>query len=840
MVAPRQTLAGVRPVEPQALPSRRTCLSSLVDAGKHTSFTSKKAQLLTQRCSAFSSSSTVCQERIIEVTVNPGSNSADTNGIHAHSNPWSGVSTEELLQETRRLQQHLQTKRNDSNNSMKIISMDDYFNVLEAWMEHAKSNPNQNNIQAAQHAHSLLESMQQAEQQQHHASIFEPRLSFYEVVLQAYATCHGGQEAALQAQSILDFLWTQQKHGQCLRPTTKTWNIVLNAWAKSKTKDSGRRAQELYDIMLQSQHCYPNAMTVVTLMNAWNKSGHYEAANQVMHIFQTILKEWQTDQNERRSEAEATPDAATAATIPANSSKDSTTTTTKKLIPVDIAMFHAIMDTIVKAGKQGGKRKRRHNKSHKNNHDSLQTQDLRDMTAVQAANQVEGILESILENATIWRIQPNTRTFAIVLDAWAQAEFHSSVQRHHRDQGKAAQRAQAILDLLLGAHYGGNSGSLNPSRSMLSTITPNEVMFTTVITAWAHAKQAQKAHDNFHRLLDLFRASTGSEQENLVPTIVTGNALMTAWAREKRTDFILQILQTMAELTKETGRKECQPDLRSFNILLGSYGKSGNVQEAVSLLKWMEEFSQRNGDDEAAAWSSYTSLVVHPELLEAPDVVSYNSVLLALGQRGDSQQAEALVVHMKERGLEPTQITYTSLMNAFARSHDPTKVAKATSYLKELSSKRKPDNICLVAFLQVCARVDRGESQNAFDKALQAFDMIDPGQINHVAFSTMLQAINRLLVWDRSLDEDSCNNEGIWESETTLVQERSKQIKDLCVKCCEMGCLSDSVYRELRRAGINLQNVLRSEGFEPVWSEHVPASQRPYATQQQQPRGRIG
>ena len=875
---------------------------------------------------------------------------------------------QKLLEETKRLQQHLlpnnsndTADRSTTKDTKTVIRLDDYFNVLEAWMEHAKSVPHNNNhisgsssqtnhtgIQAAHQARSLLESMEQAAQnhrRQHRRNrhnennpkqspintntSLAPTLSFYEVVLQAYATCNGGLEAAQQAQTILAFLLEQQQlhrlllekqqdnnnnHHQdrrCrrLQPTTKTFNIVLNAWAKSKTRDAGFHAQRIYDHMLLQQQqqqqqqtnplelsCDPNARTIVTLMDAWNKSGHFEAADHVLALFQSTLERWQVNQLEQQQQQkckeeanitaadQANTDVADATHSDAAKGKDATgtsggtdtndmnavddtntvifdetvidnidnstetpppgTETTANtaigpIIPLDIAMFHAAMDTIVKSAADTARRQGRRRKNNINNNNQSSSSSTQNMTSAQAAQYVEGMLEALLENAAVWKVQPNARTFTIVMDAWARAEFHSSVvQRHHNDHGKAAHRAQAILDLLLNIYYGAH-GNQDSALSGLSPVKPNEVTFTTVITAWSHAKQAQKAHDAFQRLLSLYRAS--GQEDDLTPTIVTGNAVMTAWAKEKRTDFILQIIQTMSKLADATGRLDCQPDLRSFNILLGAYGKAGHVQDALSLLQWIEDGNTKKSDTKEIT-TNFDFLLQRSDALDGPDVVSYNCVLSALAQHGDTVEAERLLVRMQQqKDIEPDQVTYTSLMNAYARSSDPVKVTKATKLLDEFSKTTQPDTICLVAYLQVCAGAGKNERRMAFASAVEAFERLPPNKINHVAFSNMAKAINQLLVWDATAvtavdpNPDKVDDLDItWDSKEGLAGERMKRLQVLCIQCSEMGCLSDSVLRELQRAGCNVLHWLRSDFFKPEWSCVVPMHQKPKVLLQQQ------
>ena len=777
----------------------------------------------------FIGSSSTIPEEILE-TIQPNDNSSQNHHPHNPNNPWSGASIQDLVAETNRLEQYLLNGNKQNEDETKVIRLDDFFHVLEAWMEQAKDKHHHNNVtsigrksqgtssssaactglEAANQAESLLQTMQNSSHK--HNGILAPTLSCYEVVLQAYAVCHGGDEAASRAKAILDFLC--QNSSRRLFPTTKTYNIVLNALAKSQHLQAGLQADALYHQMMEqhekTRRCMPNSRTIVTVMDAWAKSGHPAASERILHILQQILDAWEGHKDSFDNK-KAEPDTATQ--ITAIHDKNSS-----RLIQPDIAMFHAAMDAVVKSSDS----KTRPNRTSQNNHKTSKT---KKMTARQAATYVEDMLTSLVDNASNWNVEPNVRTFTIVLDAWTRVE-------RMEQTGNAAHRAETLLHFMLETHYGGTD-DVN-----LRSVKPNEISFTAVITAWSHAKKAQQANQLFQQLVKLFHAS--GQEADLFPTVVAANAVMTAWAKEGRPDFVLEIMQTLQRLQHQPKGEEeqqqphdnhshyakSQLDLQSFNILLGAYVKAGQRKEALDLLRWMEGAESGSG----LTGSSFDFTMTRPLNLGAPDIVSYNTVLGALSLDNEGQaQAEQLLLSMKGKGIQPDQVTYTNLLNMYARSMDREKVAKACKLLEAMAiAQQRPDAICTTAFIHVCAQAEKDERMLAFDMAVKAFDSLGPKR-NHVAYATMAKALDRLLVWSRQDTaaqlETTSDTAAMWQSEKALQDERVRLLQTLLEECCSVGCLSENVYRELKRTLWKGQAM----PLKPEWSKNVPLRQRPKA-----------
>ncbi|GAX25939.1 hypothetical protein FisN_6Hh021 [Fistulifera solaris] len=194
------------------------------------------------------------------------------------------------------------TKKNDKPG---FISMDHLSKNLEAWMEACLEG---HGIYAAQHALSVLETME-ANFDQTTSAFYTPSTSFYDIVFHAFASCRGRREAAETVQSVLQRMLERAKKSRRYypQPTTKTFNIALNCWAKSNEYDAGLRAEELWHVMSEWHEnyrhemnrgrpvqCSPNERTMAALVEAWGNSGHEDTPDRVLYLLQHAIDQQKT------------------------------------------------------------------------------------------------------------------------------------------------------------------------------------------------------------------------------------------------------------------------------------------------------------------------------------------------------------------------------------------------------------------------------------------------------------------------------------------------------------------------------------------------------------------
>jgi hypothetical protein len=374
---------------------------------------------------------------------------------------------------------------------------------------------------------------------------------------------------------------------------------------------------------------------------------------------------------------------------------------------------------------------------------------------------------------------PDTRSYTTVLNAWARCEAREQT-------GDAAKRAQEILFSMIRFYHDGVD------------VKPNLVSFTTCIAAWARCNDPsapENAENLFDTLIKLYKESGDSD---FLPTVEVGNAVITAWARAIHLPDSTE--RAMAALEKLM--KYAEPDLISYNAVLSAYSKAGMGQKATELLKWLEGTTEPNLQ---------------------PDIISYNSVLTALAkdrEPGSTEQAEALLERMEtlsESGkthVRPNKISFTTVIDAWARSDNPGQALKAYALVTKMveayeagDRNTKPDVFVFTVLMKACARTKgpqkekNGALSMAFD-AMKVLEKTDFGPPNHIAFLSLMRAVNRLLGYE---------------------SDRVKLLTSVFQRCAAGGHVSKQVIVEAEASG--LESVI--EKLQPGWIRNVPPRDRP-------------
>jgi hypothetical protein len=516
--------------------------------------------------------------------------------------------------------------------------------------------------------------------------------SHYEVVLQAYAVSNAGLPAAIRAESLLLQMIqkcrvhihqttpkrrttsdstssssspssnqnntdappnrvspaynSNNRSNRPAQPTIKTFNIVLNCWAKSNAHEAADRITALVTFMeqwhetcrsynmrhvqnnpksrslpLYDDECLPNVRSLLCLIEAWTNGRPNEAPEVTLRILQEVMIA--TDQyRENNPSVKSIRDQSDT-----NNSHSSITHMDGRYqnVQLDEAIFNAVIYAWVRSNRGRS-----------------------------AAIQAEEILQMMIQWSQVSSnnsksnrsvpVQPTTRTYSMIIMAWAECETIEN-------RGDAAQRAETILMKMVQLFSQGQDN-----------VKPNSLLFTSCIAAWSRAaSNCHDAPDRAERLWELLRnlyAETGSKDIELEPTTQIGNAVISAWSRcTSRLDSVQRALGAL-ELLKQ----ESKDDLISYNTVLDAMSKKGCAQDAMKLLQWLESQGQ------------------HSDRSLVPDLVSYNSVLAAFGRSSTTtltsdddkssipccvaDEAERLLRRMEQMNhIKPDKLSYTCKSN---------------------------------------------------------------------------------------------------------------------------------------------------------------------------------
>ena len=421
-------------------------------------------------------------------------------------------------------------------------------------------------------------------------------------------------------------------------PTLKTFNIVLTCWARSGALNAGMRAQQLVERMHQLDHeIWMDERSLVSWMDAWTHSRHPQAPEQVQSLLQvpSLLHR----------------------ALAAASNNEGDNTSLFRNVKLDVAVFNATINAWVQ--------------SQRGRDAAIKGENVLRLLVqwYQTCNNNENDNKSTVSDQ---HFGPNTRTYAMIVDAWAHCSNTSGTNdRRNNDNSRdgpadstdggeaAAQRAQDILEQMYERYRIGNNSEAH--------VKPNAIVVTTAIAAWARSAERvpyapERAEQLWQNLYQLYQESGGSDQE-LAPQVETGNAVLTAWARSYRTcDDSIEGARAALLRFQSLGLV----DLTSYNTVLDALSRKGRGHEARHLLDWLEQQQEKPSEAQANLGS--------PSAIDlTPDLISYNSVLAAIARSTDGLttigfDAEELLRTMerlsstdtRRANLRPDKRSYTS------------------------------------------------------------------------------------------------------------------------------------------------------------------------------------
>ena len=112
-----------------------------------------------------------------------------------------------------------------------------------------------------------------------HADGFQLNSTVYNALLQAYANAGDTSSAEDLLSRMISLHSRSSKEGgggpfRNVRPNTRTFNVVLNTWAKGGTREAGAKANELLRKM-EDRTNQPDIVTYNTVLAAWSRSAGY-------------------------------------------------------------------------------------------------------------------------------------------------------------------------------------------------------------------------------------------------------------------------------------------------------------------------------------------------------------------------------------------------------------------------------------------------------------------------------------------------------------------------------------------------------------------------------------
>jgi len=570
-----------------------------------------------------------------------------------------------------------------------VIRLDDYFDALEAWME--LSAHTRHGIDAAHRAHELLRAMEEA-QLESDPPAFVPTLSFYHVVLQAYAFAskERNPQAAQAAQGLLeDMLRRCRQHNLASRnrtathstssatapspePNTKTFNIVINSWARSLVPDAGSRAEDVATAMEEwrresrfsrSRHCQVDEGTIAGIFSAWTRSKHRNAPERCMELLHEVVE---SKLNGVEGGYDSFP-----------------------CVDLDIVVLNTAIQSWVFSG--------------------------RGREASQKAEDILHMANQLTDNG-LCRSSPNSRTYALVLEACVACEAKEK-------SGDAAERAQRILNAMVRQY----------SEGTIDTDLLNIVSFTLCMKAWEQCASnrsdaPERAEEIFQCVCNLYEETN---DQKFRPDQHAGNTLIATWcAAADRPDSLNRALLALRMFEKYD-----TPDRISYQLLIAGLGKRRQGVEAVELLYRLERANSFRPN--TRTYNMVLAALARDTRKEAANLADQ------IFQRMESLN-----------GIRPDKFSFTNLIDTLKLSSSTGIARRAHTLVSEMEKRYqagdanlKPDAYLFAVAIKACAheKGSRDDQRVALDLAFEMLQSAElSGCLNHMVFSTLMMAIKWL------------------------------------------------------------------------------------------------
>uniref|UniRef100_A0A7S1IQ40 Pentatricopeptide repeat-containing protein-mitochondrial domain-containing protein n=1 Tax=Eutreptiella gymnastica TaxID=73025 RepID=A0A7S1IQ40_9EUGL len=298
-------------------------------------------------------------------------------------------------------------------------------------------------------------------------------------------------------------------------------------------------------------------------------------------------------------------------------------------------------------------------------------------------------------------------------------------------------------------------------------LTPNAHTYSSLISAFRRAGQFERAPELHAQM----------KASGLEPTVVTYSALISVWQRTGQWDKALQTFDSMI-------KDGIAPDMIAYTALLSAQQKEGYSVKAEQLLqergavpskvqKHLEEEYRRmeasrqkdkgTEADQPLTDDELQSASIDPKLQALiddrdnesksqraeklwiamraagvqPSVVTYNTMISVYHRTGEWQKARAMYKHMVQKGLEPDQTTFNSLICAFGRGGQFSHAIHTFHEMQQAGF--TPNVVTFSALINVC---DKTENWEAALKVLER--MMELGlRPNVITYTTLITSSGR-------------------------------------------------------------------------------------------------
>ena len=398
-----------------------------------------------------------------------------------------------------------------------------------------------------------------------------------------------------------------------VRPNIRTWNAVLNTYAKAVTPNNCSRAREAEQIFdrISEQHqreihdVRPNAFTFAAVLNAYQRSSDPSAAERADAIVRKMEELFDS------GVSHTPPDVFHYTIVCSAWAKSGSDLAADRCIQIlthmyerdqkgypgtrpNVRTYNAVLDCLAKSGQEErAEQLLYYMLSCFKKGDTSAMPDTFSFNCVILAfcrsrkrgsgRRAEAVLDGFLEfEEEFPSVKPDRRSFTNIIAHWC--------SRSSKELD-APYRAEYLLNRMVSLYKEGRTN-----------LAPNLYAVTSVIDSYSRAKHVDGGR-NGERLLKLVRDL--GENYNIPDMLVTTavmNSVLFAWANsgdENAGYRAMAHLEDM-EMQYKIGRLELQPDTKSYGYVLSAWTKSSSPDKARRALQVLRRMEQQQNDGDKA------------------------------------------------------------------------------------------------------------------------------------------------------------------------------------------------------------------------------------------------
>lgn len=438
-----------------------------------------------------------------------------------------------------------------------------------------------------------------------------PTTAAFASVIAAWARS-GAEDAGARGEQILE-QWSMLRKELLGGSPVKAVNAVMQCYANQGTLEAAQRAHALFHKYLTKKH-RPDYVSYLTLLSAWANVGQPEPA-------QALVEEL-TERYRTSAGSDLKPDVAIYTTLVkawAKSSAEDKVEQALRLIQFmqeqkdeemmpNLVTYNILLDCLAN-------------------------------TTVESfgnggtpGTKAEALLEEMRARAAAGQddVRPDVISYSSAMHAWAKIGH--------------AERAAQILDQMLQDYRSGNARA-----------KPDVQCFNTVLGAFTRSRATDaclKAEAFLKRMQD----------EGIEPNVYSYTSVIAAFAkstRKNRKESARRAAKWLQQMQSayENGNARCRPNRPAYNAVMNAFARGGRPERAEQVLQEMYLDYLNNGNHQAR-----------------PDTSSFNTLLKAWAYSRSPEapaKAEELMSRMKEIGLRPNFLTYSTLMLVYGLARPP-------------------------------------------------------------------------------------------------------------------------------------------------------------------------